>query len=189
MGIFPPVSDWDLRQRTGITYEQLQNFKAWGLICPTEDGPWSPESVARIQTLKSAAEHARTLPRRVLFLRATSPYMNVKAESLRRALLELLPSIRSPSKKMRRINALAVQLGQRNPVKNPMKAFPVPHRSEWLGIVRGTQDARLEASTQLACGLTHALMQLDLDEIPCEEVLALLTIRELVRPYPLLQQS
>lgn len=192
-------SGWKLRaeaeaREVPVSYKQFQGYRKWLLIPDPEDGGWPTEMVDRLIQIRKLEVQARPLWRRAILLHAR--YYTVAPSALRAAMLRTLPTIKAPKRKMRRINAV-IQWEARK-LEDPAYAGMV--RSEpmgstddsmepgkWKGILgrRDVDDELFGAHASTMCyfalGLKHSAKstQLDVSSIPDEEVIMLLTIRQL----------
>lgn len=192
-------SEWKLRAEAEkrdvtVSYKQFRGYRKWLLIPDPENGGWPPETVDRLIQIRKLEDQARPLWRRAILLHAR--YYPVTPSALREAMLRTLPTIKAPKRKMRRIDAVVRWEARKledpayggmvrlNPMR-PTDDFMEP--GKWKGILsRGDIDDVLfgaHASTMgyFALGLKHGAKgtRLDISWISDEEVITLLTIRQL----------
>lgn len=192
-------SGWKLRaeaeaREVPVSYKQFRGYRKWLLIPDPEDGGWPPEMVDRLIQIRKLEEQARPLWRRAILLHARGYRMDPAA--LREAMLRTLPTIKAPKRKMRRIDAVIrleakkledpayagmVQLEPKGFTDDPTEP------GKWKGILRrrDVDDELFGAHTSTMCYFALGLKQgakithLDISSIPDEEVIMLLTVRQL----------
>lgn len=193
------LSGWKLRAEAEardvpVSHKQFQGYRKWLLIPDPEDGGWPPETVDRLIQIRKLEQQARPLWRRAILLHAKGYPMDPRM--LRRAMLRTLPTIKAPKRKMRRIDA-AVQWEAKK-LEDPAyagfaRAEPMTSTDDsmdpakWKAIL-GRKDvddelfgAHSSTMSYFALALRHAAdrPQLDISSIPDEEVIILLTVRQL----------
>jgi len=150
--------------------------------------------VDRLVEIRRLKHQARPLWRRAILLHARNYPMSPNA--LREAMLRTLPTIKAPKRKMRRIDALV--RWEASKLEDPtfagtMWSKPVRRTddfmepAEWKGIVsrRDIDDESFAAHVSAMCYFAFAFKHsptsapLDLSSIPSEEVIILLTVRQL----------
>ncbi len=192
-------TEWRLRAEAekrdvSVSYKQFQGYRKWRLIPDPEDGGWPPDTVDRLVQIRKLADQARPLWRRAILLHAR--YYPVTPNALRKAMLRTLPTIKAPKRKMRRIDALIRWEARK--LEDPAYAGilwskPVTRTDDfmepgkWKSILgrRDIDDKLFAAHTSTMCyfaiGLKHGTKgsRLDISSIPDEEVVILLTVRQL----------
>ena len=189
------VSGWSLRnQSTGnllgrVSNRQLRTFVEWGLL-DWDDHGYMPNSVDRLPLILEAGDvDARSMPRRVLRLRANHDLFPVPAEPLRRAMVELAPTISRPIRKLARVlaaeRAFAERIGQRG---TPRKGR-LPDAATWPALLQsvplGVVDSRVMAWYQLVAAVLPTYLKdsgIDLSDIPIEEQVVLVAVLDLSHP-------
>jgi hypothetical protein len=185
-------SEWGLRQAAEnqgvpVSHQQFQSYRRWGLIPePSEDrGRWPQSVVERLIKIRCLHDEVRPLPRRVLRLRSEPEFADIPAEHLRDAMLAVLPTITAPVRKLRwiddAVHALPGFGGRRHARAGR------PRRTEWETLLR---TADLDVLVNRMAGHVHLLASLneygkgtahDLRDIPLEEQIVLLTIRDVAQ--------
>ena len=174
-------SAWGLREAAGVSYEQFEKFRGWGLIPEADsEGRWSSDVIDRLIKIRQASP--RPLARRVLCLRANYFDFPVPAACIRAAMLEILPSIHAPVRKMRRVHTANVKLAaaiSRSAVRPRRQPLPAP--STWRSLLADSQPHVFDT---LLTGLYHmppllATYGIALVGVPLEEHIALLMLLRL----------
>jgi hypothetical protein len=183
-------SEWGLRQAAEslgvpVSHQQFRSYRYWGLIPEPSDhcGRWPQSVVDRLVRIRSLHDEVRPLPRRVLRLRSEPEFADIPAEQLRDAMFVVLPTITAPVRKLRRIDDAVHALpgfGGRRSARTRR-----PHRTDWETLLR---TADLDVLANRMAGHVHLLASLneygkgtdhDLRDIPLEEQILLLTVRDL----------
>ncbi len=192
-------SAWKLRAEAEdrdvpVSHKQFEGYRKWGLIPDPEDGGWLPATVDRLIRIRKLKDQTRPLWRRAILLHAQ--YYPVAPRALREAMLRTLPTIKAPKRKMRRIDA--VIRWEAKKLEDPAYAgmmWSKPARrtddfmepNKWKTILgrRDFDDKLFAAHSSTMCyfaiGLKHGAQGtgLDISSIPDEEVIILLTVRQL----------
>jgi hypothetical protein len=188
------VSGWRLRQRAGLSYEQLQMYVDAGLF-PTADEGWPDADedrlVDRLVEIQKAKADARSLPRRAVRLWRFD--LNLPVAKLREAMIAVARSMSAPKKKQGRImQALGV-------LNEPLFASPTPQRrrrvqrgkqpqpQRWPEILRRfpedddfEQIARSMYSQARSLAVYPKIVNSDiLSGIPFEEIFVVLMVAQL----------
>lgn len=193
-------SEWKLRAEAekrgvSVSHKQFEGYRAWELIPdPSDDERWPPEMVDRLIEIRKLEKRARPLWRRAILLQSRGYPMRPGA--LRRAMLRTLPTVKAPKRKMRRLDA-AIRWESRK-LEDPAYVgfvrfrpigrandFMEPNR--WKAILgrRDIDDSLFSGHVFPACyfaiGLKGATANTpyDISKIRDEEIIALLTIRQL----------
>jgi len=169
---------------------QFKAFREWGLIDEPEEGFWFDTVIDRIIDIKKAEPLARRFERRTILLGTRD------TEKRRKAMIALIPLVRGPALKMRRLErALAARERLPRPrdvFGNPAywrQALPdgwnPPLPGEWPAVLRSGTSERFQTISHSAYYQTEALLgqpetvTRELRKMPREELTLLLTIREL----------
>lgn len=193
------LSGWKLRteaevRHAPVSHKQFEGYRRWRLIPDPEDGGWPPETVDRLVQIRKLEDKARPLWRRAILLHARS--YPVAPNALREAMLRTLPTIKAPKRKMWRIDALIQWEARKleDPTYPGMFSSKPARRTDdfmepgkWNGILgrRDIDDELFAEHTSTMCYFALGLKQsakstpLDISSIPDEEVIILLTVRQL----------
>ncbi len=201
------LSGWELRQRAErlgkpVSGKQFGAYQEWGLIPEQPDGGWIDADVERLVRIRALEAQARSLNRRVILLRdlrwPTPP------EKLRQAMIETIPSIRSPKKKTTALyRALRIRHGDVSIAKAARLRLPAEwgpqEAASWQDVFRWPEDHEFELIAGPVYSDVHALVQNPLviqsgflADIPYEELIILLMTRQLSLPpqiFPELPQA
>ena len=185
-------STWELRRKAGdrhpLSDEQIAEWQRWGLLRVPQDGRWTEADVGRAKRVRELGKEVRSQPRRaILLLDASYP---TEPSKLREAMIAVVPTIKAPVAKMRRLRvALRVRYeglaGPRSGRRQPAERW-LPPKAEWTTVLRRFGDYEFG----LIAGAAHAdaaaltkspavVRSGALSGIPCDEVVVLLTIRQL----------
>jgi hypothetical protein len=188
------MSGWALRKwadRVGLgqmSDGQLKAFAEWGLLDRDARG-YAADSLDRLPSILEAGSDARSMPRRVVRLRGNHDLFPVPPEPLRRAMVELAPTISRPIRKLARVlaaqRAFAERIGQRG---TPRKGR-LPAAASWPALLRSVPlavlDSRVMAWYQLVAAVLPTYLKdsgHDLSDIPIEEQVVLLAVLDLSHP-------
>lgn len=128
-----------------MTHAQLRRYVDWRLLAdPDESGRWDCSEVERLIAIKAAEREARSMPRRVVLLRGDYLQFPVPDGTIRRALLEFIPSVTRPAHKLWRVAHVLGMPGSR-------PEWPRP--DEWAGLVRSIDRDRLASVLPMAYNL------------------------------------
>lgn len=145
------LSGWAIRQRLeeqghSVSDTQLDEFVRWGLLRRDENG-YAPKSDERAIEILEAAREARSLPRRVVFLRGDFLRFPVPTEPLQRAFVEFAPTIKRPIRKMQQLEAAWRWMGarSRHEVKLPRRRGRLPQARKWADMLRTVRPEVFES--------------------------------------------
>lgn len=191
------LSGWELRQRaegrgTPVSGKQFRSYQEWGLIPERPGGGWIDADVERLVRIRQLRAQALSMHRRVILLRdlrwPTPP------AKLRQAMIETIPSIKSPKKKTTALyRAVRIRHGEVSIAKAVRIRLPPdwgpPERAAWQDVFRWPEDANFDLIAGSVYSDVHALVQSPLvtqstllADIPFEEVVILLMTRQLSLP-------
>jgi hypothetical protein len=199
------LSGWELRQRAAdegypVSGKQFADYVVWGLLPQQPEGGWVAADVDRLIQIRKLGETVRQMHRRVIQLRdlrwPTPP------DKLRQAMIDTIPSIAAPARKMRSVyRAFRILFGDATPDNAGQIRVPadwrLPERFAWQELFRWSTETEFELLAGSVYSQAHAL-QLHpgvqaselLAGIPFEELVILLMTRQLVigttlRQFPL----
>lgn len=169
---------------------QFKAFVRWGLLPERPGGGWAETDVERLVRIRQAEVQARPLPRRVILLRDLR--WPTPTEQLRQAMIDTIPSIAGPFKKLRNVyRAIRVLHGEIPP--GEAAGLPVPPdwrppgRTRWQEVLRWPKQEEFEAIAGSVYAEAHALTlhprvkaSRVLEGIPFEELVVLLMTRQLM---------
>jgi hypothetical protein len=112
------------------THAQFARLRDAGLLPPPDaDGRYPEWALHSLVRARQAAASTRSVPRRVVALRADAILFPVPPEQLRRAMVEVVPTMRSP---MRTLRTVAAATGQARGATRSR-----PPAAEWEAILNG----------------------------------------------------
>ncbi len=162
---------------------QLRRFVASGLL-ERSDGGYLPDAPDRVLDILEAESVARSLSRRVVHLRGDYTKFPVPAASLRKAMIELAPTIRRPIRKLRLVerawSAMASRSSRRRPLTRPSR---LPALERWPEFLQSMPVATYDARATGWYTLAHDVLpffgrevEVDLDAIPLEERVVMVAV-------------
>ncbi|MBX7135068.1 MAG: hypothetical protein K1X67_20575 [Fimbriimonadaceae bacterium] len=193
----------------GISNTQLKAWRDWGLLTQDADGLWEANSIEKIVRIHEVGKTIDAIPRRVIMLNAENVrvlppvsgeedarersewFFQVPSEALRRAMLEVAPRIRPHLKKMKRIASSVAAIPSEatdNPRGTRRKQSPMdslPRCEEWEAVLREASAEEFTERSSVQYYVAALLRELgrrggvDVSDIPFEEQIVLLTIRDL----------
>jgi hypothetical protein len=192
-----------------VSHAQLLKWRDWGLLEREPGGRWAPNTVAKVVRIHELGKTVDSLARRVVRLHAESfrvvpappgredqgaaseDFFRVPAAQLRRAMAEVAGRIQPHKKKAKRIEAAIAAFHRRSspsPLDRgsslPRGWHPPPHE-EWAGILEAAPldvFANRAGTQYYFAGLLRAFLKdrpEALDDVPFEEQIVLLTVRDL----------
>jgi hypothetical protein len=212
-----------------VTHAQFGSYLRAGLLPEPTDGRW-PEAVGdRLVLVRKLGQFVRPLPRRVILLRDHINFP-VAPEKLRQAMIALIPTIRTPIAKMKRVDAAVTYWAHLEANRGaPIIGDSLPHGwrppspERWIEILQGTDNIThafpREGETpdqftekervaremclkyfddragmqyyaiQYALTVSIAGTKYELDDMLEEEVITLLTIRDLATRETIREQA
>lgn len=188
------LTSWALRKRAAergcqVSGEQFKAFLACGLLPVSSDERWPVETVERLVRICQLGETVRSLTRRLLLLRREPAFSEVPADKLREAMLDVAPKIETPARKMRRVDVAVrwwASIGQTIAKASPLpSAWRPPTYKVWQEVLLSADDTAFAERVSwqyYAAGLLRDLTRgtkYDLTDLPVEELVTLLTIRDL----------
>lgn len=188
------LSGWELRQRAEkrgipVSGKQFASYQAWGLIPEQAEGGWRDADVERLIRIRELEAHAWSLHRRVILLQ--DPRWPIPGDKLRQAMIDTIPSIEAPKKKMRALyRALQVRYGHISVEKAATARVPqtwtLPPRPMWERIFHWPTEEEFDQIANSVWADTQSLMQSPLvirsgllAGIPIEEIAVLLMTHQL----------
>lgn len=191
------LSGWELRQRAErlgkpVSGKQFGAYQELGLIPEQPGGGWIDADVERLVRIRTLEKNARSLNRRVILLRDLR--WPTPAAKLRQAMIETIPSIRSPKKKATALyRAVRIRHGELSIAKAARLRLPAgwgpPEPAAWQDVFRWPKDTGFELIVGPVYSDVHALTQNPLviqsgflADIPYEELIILLMTRQLSLP-------
>jgi hypothetical protein len=124
-----------------VTSAQFAAFARAGLIAPPGPDRLLPGSaVNQLVAAKRASTYARPLARRVVFLRGYYFLFPVPADKLQQALIDLVPLVRQPARKLARVS----RHGQSSDRGRLRHRRPPPVK-EWATLIAEVDPARIDA--------------------------------------------
>jgi hypothetical protein len=124
-----------------VTSAQFAAFANAGLVATVGDDGLLPGSVVnQLIAAKRAAGYARPLARRTVFLRGYHPLFPVSPDKLQQALIDLVPLIRQPARKLTRV----ARFGQ-SAERRRLRHRRLPVVEEWRGLLAGVEPSRIDA--------------------------------------------
>ena len=195
------ISSWALRQKAeeqgpSVNGKQFENYRGYGLLGePDANDRWPARLADRINDIQKAKAVARPLARRVVLLRRDYVDFPVPADKVREAMEEMLPTIKRPSTKMKRVHRACIGygrflqkglLGSKQPrIKSSWK---LPKSEAWSTVLEGAASERFAAQIGGIYHLAGALSEhhssfkenaVDLFDISFEELVTLIAVRQL----------
>jgi len=190
-----------------VSGEQFRNYRKWGLLPEAVDGRWSVDVADTLVCIRRAEADARQLDRRVVLLWAgwrDCPPIREDVSKLREAMATLVDgvSIKAPVLKMRRVEAALRAWAEREVARFDHDAllgpsqdrlierpFRRPSPEEWRSIIESPDlsvkhFAAVVATQLYVAGLLRMVSAGTVNGIstlPIEELLVLLTVREVAR--------
>ncbi|MGB3306368.1 MAG: hypothetical protein WBA63_09315 [Thermomicrobiales bacterium] len=178
-----------------INPDRLKELAEWGLVEHRPDDLWGPTTVERLIQIRELGKSVDSYARRVILLNGqqvgeTNDRFEVPTECLRAAMLERALKIRPHLRKVKRLESsirLVFARGEGSPMASPLpKGWKPPHREEWpklLARLSTDQFAQVAGWQYYALGLLKTfdtdLSGMPLNEIPDDELLILLTVRQI----------
>lgn len=175
-----------------VSHKQFSDYRKAGLIPEPEGRQWSGEVIERLILVRKLGKKVRSLPRRVILLR---DHLNfpVEPEKLRQAMIDLIPLIRTPAAKMRRIDTACVYWGNFEAAGGPplkgmtlLHGWKPPQLDQWQEMLREGDAAYFDLRAGMQYYFVQAVLPVyvantpyNLDDILEEEQVTLLTIRDL----------
>lgn len=196
------LSGWELRQRaeeqgTPVSGKQFAAYQARGLLPQRPAGGWIDADVERLIQIRRLETQARPLNRRVILLQ--NAQWPIPGDSLRQAMIDTIPSIKSPHKKATAVyRAVRVRYGDVPVAKASSISLPPTWRPlarmawqnifRWptaneFAIIAGSVWSDTQSLTRSPLVVQSAL----LDGIPVEEVAIFLMTQQLTltaQPIP-----
>lgn len=197
------------KQGIGVSNAQLKEWRDWGLLEQLADGRWEPITVAKAVRIHELGGEVRSLARRVIRLNAeafrvlptdvdqtisgalTEAFFRIPPEQLRRAMVEVAPQIKTHLRKMKQVEAAIAAFHARTAPGSGSRGSRLPRgwrpprKEEWVTVL---EQVPLEVFAQSAgtqeyfASLLRSLLadpSQVLKEIPREEQIVLLTVRDL----------
>lgn len=175
-----------------VSGRQLRDFQRWGLMSgPDAEGRWPADTVDTLVQIRAMGDRVRSLPRRVLLLRCEG--LPVAGEHLRDAMREVAPTIRQPVRTMRRAlraHRLLADPAAAQLTEGEWRAWEngehVPPPAQWPQIL--SQAAPEGIARRFTDRWFLAVLWMrertrgtpyDVTDIPLEELLTLLAVREI----------
>jgi hypothetical protein len=135
----PRTEGWLRTGAGGVTRAQFVRYRDVGLLpAPDANGRYPEWVKFALEAIRHEEAEARSLPRRAVRLRANAILFPVATEKLRQAMLDVIPSIRAPKQKLRRVHAAT---------RRSRATTVLPVVEGWPDILRGASDALFGART------------------------------------------
>lgn len=188
--------------RAVVSDEQFREYVRYGLIPEPVNGLYPLDTPRRLVCIHRMATEARSLPRRAIRLSATHHFWRMDPEKLRNTMVEVAPSIKSPKRKMRKVE-VALAAWSRYLAQTPVLVAPYglsrgwrpPPQGKWTETLTALDTAsfadRAGAQYQVALNVLPVFVRsiivdigvkntaFDLSAIPLEEQIVLLTVRDI----------
>lgn len=173
-----------------VSNAQLKAWRDWELLAQDAGGLWEADSVDKIVRIYELGKTLDAIPRRVIVLNA-EPLFQVPSETLRQAMLAVAPKIRPHLQKMKRIaeavDAIPSETGgaPRGTRRKPSPANSLPRKEEWEAVLAEATPEEFAARSGLQYYVANLLRELgrgsgtDVSDIPFDELIVLLTVRDL----------
>ena len=175
-----------------VNHKQFVAYRDVGLI-PAADPVskrWPPETVDQLVRIRELGRTVRSLSRRVLLLRHGFGFQDLPAAAIRRAMIDVIPTIQQPMHKLQRVNVAILlmeggETAQNAATRPPTRLADLPAYDTWMGVLERA-DLELVANWLPGC-YWHATVAMDvsrrwdrsLDDIPYEEMVIMLMIHKL----------
>jgi len=173
-----------------MSHEQLIAWRDWGLLEQDPDGRWAPETIERAARIHELGRTIDSYARRVILLKGEG--FPVPPQQLQAAMAEVAPKIQPHLRKMKRVERALVELSSvstptsmKRSVRLP-RGWKPPPAAEWRVLLLETDVVHFENLAGLQYYFAGVLKTLvpgsaddTLDQIPHEELLILLTVRQL----------
>jgi hypothetical protein len=172
-----------------VSHEQLFAWRDWGLLEQDPDGRWSPETIERAARIHELGRTIDSYARRVILLNGEG--FPVPPRQLQAAMAEVAPKIHPHLRKMKRVERALRELSS---VSTPTslkrsarlpRGWKPPPAAEWGALLLETDLAHFENTVGLQYYFAGVLRTLvpgpaedSLNQIPHEELLILLTVRQ-----------
>ncbi len=149
------VSEWGLRQSAQekgwpTTHSQLWSYVHYGLLQGPVDGLWDESTLAKLLQIRRLSRTIRSLPRRVVYLRSNYIDYPVPTALLRKAMIDMAPSVKAAKRKTRQIEAALRQMfegirevcpycGQSKslrPERKIVRLWRMPKVEDWPAVLR-----------------------------------------------------
>lgn len=186
-------STWALRIEAGtdgqpLSDEQIANWQRWGVLREPPDARWSIHDVERAREIQELGKEVRSLPRRAV--RLFNLNYPTPPGKLREAMIAVANTTSAPVRKMRCIGTASSLLYEGGTSRHMSRrsrsqAWRIPP-SQWEQILNRFSDyefrliagSAISQATALSLNPTVTRSTI-LDGIPFEELIVLLTVRQL----------
>jgi hypothetical protein len=185
-------STWALRtangERQALSDERIAEWTRWGLLRVPPEGGWTEQDIERTVQIRDLAKTVRSLPRRAIRLYdARHP---TEPSKLREAMIAVVPAIKRAMHKMWQVDdALRTHREGANASRSQRQRRSTRWRlpvQDWAQVLGRFADEEFERIAASASTDARALMQSpavvksgDVKGIPFEELVILLTVRQL----------
>ena len=128
-----------------MTDDQFERFRRWGLLGEAMDGRWPPATVERLLIIKRLPDREprlRPLPRRVVYLRRNNLVFPIDPTCVRKAMIEVVPSITRPMHKLAQVDQALAGMAGRMAGGAVRRASPHPrptHPTDWIDLLQETR--------------------------------------------------
>jgi hypothetical protein len=186
------ISKTALREAAGLSAKQFRDIQAWGLIPERPDGGWVEADVERLRQVRDLGASVRSYHRRAI--RLQDARWPIPGDKLRQAMIDTLPSIEAPKKKMRALyRALQVRYGHVSSANADRLRVPatwrLPDPTAWAEVFRWPTDGEFSQIGNSVWADAQSLVSSPLvtrsgllEGIPMEEIAILLMTRQLTLP-------
>ena len=184
----PRSENW-LREGAGAlgyptTSTQFRDYQEAGLLPePDEEGRYPECGLTSLIRIRAHSHSVRSIPRRVVLLRADFLFFPVPTEKLRRAMVAMIPTIEQPVRKLGRVSRV---LG---PNRRGAGA-KLPRPDTWAEILVGVADELFEMRSPGWYAMAMAVLPANawpepspLWGIPTEDQIVLMAILDLGLPH------
>ncbi len=135
------------------THAQFGRFEGWGLLPEPRDGRYPPETVGRLIEVRKLGEDVRSVPRRVLRLRARH---RIPVKKVREAIQWVIPEIRAPRRKLKKFADALRQLPEYD--DEIIERAKHLHIGRWAKLVRDADATDLDG---ILSGLYYFVFMID----------------------------
>jgi hypothetical protein len=124
-----------------VTHAQFKAYLAVGLLSPPdENGRWPAATLEALVAIRDLSDSVRSLDRRLIRLAGDRGQFPVPAHRVRDAMIRVIPTIKHPIQKLRRVAAAG-----RSPEVTQLRHPPRPTLQEWEPLLRNVDLDRFAA--------------------------------------------